>query len=52
MICFKYDPQTPEWGALRHILYSRINKIYPLIALLSPHSGVWGSKSKKNKTYH
>ena len=32
-------------GALRHILYSHIYKTYPLIALLSPHSGVWGSKN-------
>ena len=35
--------------ALRHILYNRINKIYPLMALLSPLRG-FGGRKVKNKS--
>lgn len=34
---------NPRMGALRHILNIRTSKINHLGALLSPHSGVWGS---------
>ena len=37
---------NPQMGALRHILYIRINKTYAKVAFLSPHLGVGGRKVK------